>query len=73
MPDTRGLVVENNDFYVSTAWYTDCNGNCDSNGHRVANTDCNGDRDNPANANADSESDDDSDTDTGLRKLRHQL
>jgi hypothetical protein len=25
--DTRGLVVENNDFYVSTQWYTDCNGN----------------------------------------------
>lgn len=25
--NTRGLVVENNDFYVSTEHYTDCNGN----------------------------------------------
>ena len=32
VPNTRGLVVENNDFYVSTEHYTDCNGNYNGTG-----------------------------------------
>lgn len=30
--DNRGMVLENNDFYVSTARYTDCNGNYNGTG-----------------------------------------